>query len=805
VSKKKFVSRKKLFAPAVLSGLACLAAAPSHAQQAAAAPSDAASAPAKAVTLDQVVVTSQKRREDIRKVPLSVSVISGDAMQANQINDVQDISRSIPNVSFTNAGGGSGLSTLQIRGISSQAGSATVAVYLDDVSLTTRNLYSQGTAEPRFFDIERVEVLRGPQGTLYGASSLGGTIRFISKQPDAKQFGGSAAATVSSTAHGGTNHEVQGVLNVPLVKDSVALRLGVQSGHSSGFVDQVDPATLQVIDKGINSQDWNVLKGAVKFKLNDAWTITPSIFAQRYKSNDIDATYLAVGDYQPVNKNVPLQIFQTSKIVREPGKDSLTVPTLTVNGDVGIGDLTGILSGYKRRFDRVQDGTSINSVYIGSVVTDTALGAIVGALPSAVQLQNKIDQTSVELRLQSKDYDASRSPFTWVAGFYSAKTKTEVFDNEPVFGINAAFAAAGKDINDPAELVDTFPGAFAGDSSYYSARHYNDKQNSAFGELSYHVNPELTGTFGLRVLKASQHFTREGDFYYAGGPSSAVIDSSFNAVTPRFAVNWDMDPGTSLFANVAKGFRLGGANRPIPPSALVLQDIKDIGLSGSPPASFEPDTIWSYEVGSKSRLLDNRLSLNVSAFYTKWKNIQQDVTLPASGYDFETNVGRATTYGLEFEAKLRASDSLTLDAALGLVHATFAEDTPALGTDPDTGELHVRKGDRIQGAPNYNLAIGFEYRFRPMTQGDAFIRASGKWTGASRGSLIKGDPDYDRPAYFTADASVGMTFDHWELTLFGKNLTNVKKQIQHPSVQGVSEAYYLRPRTLGVTASYEFF
>jgi len=150
---KKFVSKKKLFAPAVLSGLACFAAAPAHAQQAAPAPGEAASAP-KAVMLDQVVVTSQKRKEDIRKVPLSVSVISGDNMQANQINDVTDISRSIPNVSFTNAGAGSGLSTLQIRGVSSQAGSATVAVYLDDVSLTTRNLYSQGTAEPRFFDIE---------------------------------------------------------------------------------------------------------------------------------------------------------------------------------------------------------------------------------------------------------------------------------------------------------------------------------------------------------------------------------------------------------------------------------------------------------------------------------------------------------------------------------------------------------------------------------------------------------------------------------------------------------------------------
>jgi outer membrane receptor protein involved in Fe transport len=792
------------FAPAVLSGLACVVASGVQAQQAVAPPDAAASAP-KAVMLEQVVVTSQKRKEDVRKVPLSVSVLSGDTMQAHQVGDVTDISREVPNLSFSSQAG-SGLSTLQIRGVSSQAGSATVAVYLDDVSLTTRNLYSQGTAEIRFFDIDRVEILRGPQGTLYGASSLGGTIRFISRQPDATRFGGGASAEVSSTSHGGTNHQLEGVLNVPLVKDNVALRLGVQTGHSSGYIDQVDVNTLQVIDKGINSTNWDVLKLAVKAKLTDAWSITPSVFAQRFKSDDIDAAYLNVGSYQSANANAPLQLFQTSKIVREPGKDSLTVPTLTLNGDVGFGDLTGILSGYRRRFERVQDGTNINSPYVGSQVTDTTLGTLVGFLPSAVQLNNKIDQTSLELRVQSKDYDAARSPFTWVTGVYLARTKTQVYDNEPIFGINAAFAAAGQDINDPADLAGTFPGAFLGDSSYYSARHYDDKQSSLFGELTYHASPTLRGIAGLRVLKASQHFTREGDFYYAGGPSSAVIDSSANAVTPRVAIDWDMTAETTAFGNIAKGFRLGGANRPIPSptvNPLVGADLAALGLPGTPPDSFKPDSLWSYEIGTKSRLLDNRLSLNISAFYIDWKNIQQDVVLPQSGFDFETNVGRATSYGLEFESKFLATDSLTLNAALGLVHATFAEDTPALGTD-GSGALNARKGDPIQGVPKYNVTLGAEYRFHPVAAGDAFVRASGKWVGPSHGSFIRSQTDYQRPSYFTADASTGLTFDRWEFTLFVKNLNNTKKVIQQPSIQSVSEAYYLRPRTIGLTAAYDF-
>ncbi|HEY9066656.1 MAG TPA: TonB-dependent receptor [Burkholderiaceae bacterium] len=803
------MSKRHTMVPAALSAvaLACLSSLDAHAQQQTPpASGGAASAPAAATTLDAVVITAQKRKEDVRKVPLSVSVVSGDAVQENHINDVTDLARSVPNLSFSSQAG-AGLSTLEMRGVSSQAGSATVSLYLDDVSLTTRNLYSQGTAEPRFFDLDRIEVLRGPQGTLYGASSLGGTIKFISKQPDTSSFGGSAYTELSNTSHGGTNYLAQAVLNVPLIQGNTALRLGVQTGHDSGYIDQVSPTTLGVIDKGINSTDWNVLKLALKTQFAPGWTATPALFYQRFKSHDIDAAYLTVGSYQlPSGETPALSIFQTSKPVREPATDTLTIPSLTVTGDLGFADLTGVLSGYKRRFDRIQDGTSINVPYVASQVTDPTLSAVVAGLPSAVQLGNKIDQTSLELRLASKDYDASRGPLTWVGGVYLAQTKTQVVDNEPIFGINAAFAAAGADINDPAQLGGSFPGAFTGDSSYYSARHYRDRQSSLFGELTYNASAALRATVGLRVLRATEHFTREGDFYYAGGPSSAAIDSDAHAVTPRFSIGWDLSPSVTLYGNIAKGFRLGGANRPIPSpttNPLVGEDLQSLGLSGTPPATFDSDSLWNYEVGAKSRLLDNRLLLNVTLFHIDWKNIQQDVVLPASGFDFETNAGNATVDGLEFEAKLRATEALTLSAGASWTHAVFSEDVPALGHDPDTGVLNVHKGDQIQGVPKYSMRLGFEYRV-PTSRGSAFVRGSGQWTGKSHGTLVPGSTDYVRPAYATADAGMGFSLDRWEFTLFAKNLTNNRKVIQQPSIQGVNEAYYLRPRTIGVTASYEF-
>ncbi|MEJ6021439.1 TonB-dependent receptor [Ramlibacter sp. PS4R-6] len=790
--------RIQRFQPTVLAGLIAAIAWPAARAQ---------NAP-QVTEFEQVIVTSQKRKENVQQVPLSVSVISGETLQENRVNDVSDLSRAVPNLSYSSQAG-AGLSTLEIRGVSSQAGSATVSIYLDEVSLTTRNIYSQGAAEPRFFDLERVEVLRGPQGTLYGASSLGGTIRFVSKQPDPSKFTGSVLGELSTTSHGGTNHVLQGVLNVPLVQGSTALRVGVQTGRDSGWIDRVDPNTLGVIEKGINSTQWDVLKLALRTDLGRGWSVTPALFAQRYKSADIDAAYLNVGAFQlPQGSTADppaLALFQTSKPVREPATDKLRIPSLTVNGDVGIGDFTGILSGYQRRFDRIQDGTSINVPYIASQVADPALSNTVYALPSAVQLSNKIDQVSLELRVASKDYDAKRSPFTWIAGVYLAQTKTQVFDNEPIFGINAAFTAAGRDINNPNDMGGSFPGAFTGDSSYYSARHYRDKQSSVFGELTYHASPSLRAIAGVRVLSATQHFTREGDFYYAGGPSTAVIDSSAHAVTPRFAVDWDLSKETTVYANIAKGFRLGAANRPIPSpdvNPLVGQDLANLRLPNAIPAAFKPDSLWSYEVGSKSRLFDNRVALNLAAFYIDWKNIQQNVVLPQSGFDFETNVGKARSYGIEAEGRVRATDDLTLNASAGLTRATFAEDVVALGADSN-GVLNARKGDWVQGVPRYNARLGFEYRFYPMTDAQAFVRASGQWTGPSHGTFVREQKDHLRPAYFTADASAGMSWKKWEVSLFVKNLTNNHRIIQQPSIQSVNQALYLRPRTIGVTVSYE--
>ena len=266
------MSKKIAIAAGVASGLVCLMPLTALAQAAAAAAAPASSPSNEIAT---VVITAQKRKEDIRDVPMSVSAISGEQLQAQQIKTVEDLTRNIPNISFSTQGG-PGLGTVEIRGVSSQAGAATVSVYLDDVSLTTRNLYSQGTAEPRFFDLQDVEVLRGPQGTLYGASSLGGTIKFISKQPDLKYLSGTTTDTISYTDKGGVNYEAQGVLNLPIISNRLALRIGVMHGHESGYIDQVDQTTLKTLARNINHDDYTVVKAMLKVDVGDSWSIMPA-------------------------------------------------------------------------------------------------------------------------------------------------------------------------------------------------------------------------------------------------------------------------------------------------------------------------------------------------------------------------------------------------------------------------------------------------------------------------------------------------------------------------------------------------
>ena len=775
---------------------------PAWAQQAADTNAPAAPVVKAGALTDQIQsinITATKRKEDASKVPLSVSVIGGDELTAQHITDFADATRSIPNISFSggggggNAGNGPGLSNVEMRGISSAAGSATVGIYLDDVSMTSGNLYSMGSAEPKFFDLDHIEVLRGPQGTLYGASSMGGTIKFISNQPNTKVNSTDIYTEVSSTNGGGTNYLGNVVFNKVLKADELALRVGIQTAHNSGFINQVDPNTTATVASGINTEDDAVVRMALKWNVTKDLTVTPSIFYQRVKTGDIDVAYTQTLNGAPLPNNT------TSKTVREPGNDVLTVPSLTLNYDTGFGDLTSVTSYFKRNFDRTQDGTTVNSAYLGTQINSNYpnLASVVGGLPSTIFLNNQVTQFSQEVRLLSKPYDPNVAPYTWLVGAYASNQHTTLFDNEPVVGINAAFKTAGVSITDPNVIANPVSGGFPNDNSYYTGRFYHDTQQAVFGEGNYYFSPEIHTTLGARYLKASQTFTRDALGYFANdttndGVAHSTSSSSGNKLTPKLSLTWEVDKSNTLYTSATEGFRVGGSNFPLP--------LGYCGLTAPNPVSYGPDSLWSYEVGNKSRFLNNTLSVNADLFYINWKNLQQAINIPACGYAYNTKVGNATSSGAEIEIKFKPTKSIVLDLAAGYTDATLSDNAGA-----NAGVVGAVKGARVPGVPKYNMALTAQYNFFLNDDMYGFARAAGHWTGASNGALDPSNPDYQRPSYSTYDASVGLSRDIWEVTLFVKNITNNQDVIQRPQVQGTAnEVYRINPRTIGMSLSAKF-
>jgi outer membrane receptor protein involved in Fe transport len=787
----------------------------------------AQTAPPAAPKVEEITVTSQKRSENVRKVPLSVSVLSGKLIKADHITNFADLTRAVPNLSFSSQAG-EGLSTLEIRGISSQAGQATVAIYLDDTSLTTRNIYTEGTSEPRFLDIARIEVLRGPQATLYGASALGGTIRYISNPPKMDALEGNVSSELSGTYHGGLNWDEQGVINIPIAQDKAALRLAGETGGDSGYINDVDPNTGATRKANINSNGFDDARATLLLTPNDWLTITPTVYWQKAIARDVDAQYLAFPN------------FQTPKPVAEPGHDSVLVPSITFNADLGFANLYAITSNYERHFQRTLDSTIYDSIglytcdYLGCPVDNDPPGleGALSKLPSYTFYDNTVRQWSEEIRLVSKPYDPEGgSPFTWIAGLYYVDEHSTFTDNETVQNLNQTFASYGVSGTDPTIISGTFPGAFNGNYVYHGLQEYDTAQYAVFGEATYHFSPTLRLTAGARYS-----FARDGTnsdqsaFYDYGDPGLKTAVGRFYAFTPKFALDWDITPTNTGYINISKGFRLGSENRAItyiPSEAgsfgTPSYDLKNLGITSSP-TSYGPDKLWNFEIGDKARLLDGRLSVSGDFFYILWNSIAQNIPLVSSGLDFETNAGNATSYGFEFESRGAITDSLTVGLSGSYIHATLDKGVVVGNTVIDG----TYAGEKVPGTPDYNVDFDAKQSFTFSDQISGYARIDIPWVGESNGNVegpdpatgLAANPDYRRPSYITLDASLGLDYGRWSFELFGKNLTNNNKIIQRPDIQGSAvpgygleylgqfvpntQGFTLRPLTVGLNVSTKF-
>ncbi len=824
--------RRALLAFTSFTALAALVA---HAPRAEAATAPATDAAAATSSVAEVVVTAQKRAQNVISVPISVTALSSGAVQTERIQTIDDLSRATPGLAF-NSNATFGTSDISIRGVSSSAGAATVGLYIDDVPITTKNFFYEGAIEPIVTDLDRIEVLRGPQGTLYGDSSEGGTIRYITKAPNLATYGGTVSLGTSNTSRGGENYNGSFAVNLPIIKDVLAVRASASAETDSGWINHYtqdigpDDAVLGggVLDrKGVNSQRIQTYRVSAKFEPGHGLTITPAFFYQRQHADDTSAFYI----------NTPgLGVYDQNKEVAEPGTDALSLASLNIHEDFGPVQLTSVTGYLQRRANRVEDGTFFNSssfvALLGgppavplptpTVPLQQAMN-ILGNLPSPVKLDTHYRQFTQELRLASPDTPGEH--LHWVVGVYYAQQTIHNIDYQQIHGINSTFASLfGVPMEDTA-VEDTFnagvPGTtlFPNDVDEADDRTYKETQYAGFGQVDWDFLPHWHLGVGGRYEVASENYVSvESGFYqignlgFTGFPPGTPTDGPYrqsgtsSSFTPKVTLSHDFSSNQSVYASAGQGFRLGGPTGPIVfgPQTVCSGDFALINQT-TQPIKFGSDSLWTYEAGSKGRYFDNRLSLNGAVFYTDWHNIQQQIYLPDCGYYFTENVGDARIYGGELEGAFRITDHLTFSANVSAESATITRSINPVTVPVGSHLIDVPQAT-VDVKLNYDTPITDTINMSAMIDYD--------WTGSSYGSYQRftntvalGSPlnlNYHNPSYGVMNANLSFSMKNYEIALYAKNLLDDRTLIQTPEINTVYEGYTVHPREVGVVLRADF-
>jgi outer membrane receptor protein involved in Fe transport len=532
------------------------------------------------------------------------------------------------------------------------------------VPITVPNLYRDGSIDVRLPDIERVEVLRGPQGTLYGDSSEGGTIRFLTTPASSDAFAATFTGDLSTTEHGGTNYGASAAFNLPVVKDKLAVRASVNYVNDSGWVDHYNKdGTLD--RKGVNSSNSLTVHVSANWTPDATLTVTPAFFYQRANDADNGAFYPTLG------------LWKQDKLVSEPSHDRVLLGSLTVKKTFGFADLTSVTGVFDRVADRQEDGTYFNSTAFALFFLDPVYpqyqaqnDSVIANPPSYVHYRTRYQQFTQELRLSSNDTSPGASWLKWVAGVYLSAQRVHNVDYQTIGGINSTFQSIyGTSLEQ--SLVETTygnptygqPGGgdaitlFPGDVDESDDRTYKQQQIALFGQVSIAFLPGWKLDLGGRFSAAHEDFVSvETGFYQIGNlgyqtpgqPASAPYTqgATSHAFLPKATLYHDLTATNSLYVTAGKGFRLGGPTGPIVfgPTSVCNSDFQAIGQKEQP-TQFSKDSLWTYEVGSKNEFLGRRLRVNLSGYLTNWNNIQQQIYLPTCGYYFTSNVGDARIWG----------------------------------------------------------------------------------------------------------------------------------------------------------------
>ncbi|MEZ5498279.1 MAG: TonB-dependent receptor [Steroidobacteraceae bacterium] len=741
--------------------------------------SGAVAAQGAAVPLEEVVVTAQKRSETLAEIPMSVTVLSGDALERQQAVTFEDMVSLVPGFSLNSTA--RGVNRITLRGINTGGVASTVGVYVDDVPFgSSSGLANAAILSGDFdtFDLARLEVLRGPQGTLYGASSLGGVMKYVLNAPNTEKFEGRAQVGIENIAHGDVGYSVTGLINIPL-SERAALRASAYYRNSDGWIDSIgnnpipsltDPNVNVLngtrVEDNINSVKSTGARLAALFKLTDSASLTLAAVAQ-----DIDNGSTGVVDADPVTLK-PLNDNVRSRYNSDFADIKYRVYSATLDWDFGGASLESITS-YAEFSDTFQTDVAANTALLGLPIapaTTLIFGDPVTRPLSAILDQiTSTDKFTQELRLVSADNDQ----FEWLLGVYYTKEDSGI-DPQRLQAVEAGTdtLASGIPVLVNAVLTSKF------------------EEKALFANATWHVAPRVELSFGARASQNDQKASQVLEGALLGGTinfdDAKSSESPFTwSISPRFAVNDDV----SLYARVATGYRPGGPNV-IPP-----------GAPPGTPGSYDSDELTSYEAGVKASLADDRFMIDFAAYLLDWKKVQ--LLAVVNGVGLNANGGTAESKGFEFAATMRPTDNFTLVLNGAYTDAKLTQDT-----DPVVGGLD---GDPLSYVPEWSLGLDANYGWTMASGAHAWVGGNLGYVGdrpADFNNRTAGGDLRKTDAYTLVNARAGIDFGSWSIELYGKNLSD-EEGVSQINAEGALPnnavgLAMIRPRTVGLAVGVKF-
>ena len=727
--------------------------------------------------LGPVYVTAQKRVQPLSEIPMSISVLGGDELEREHVDNFQDLTALVPGLSInTNT---RGVSRITLRGVNTGGVASTVGVYTNDVPFGSSSGLANGailSGDFDTFDLDRIEVLRGPQGTLYGASSLGGVIKYVSNEPSTDGFEARLQASVEQVDDGGEGLSIAGVVNIP-IGDRAAIRVSGFSREDDGYIDSIgnnpivslqNPAVNIVdgtrVEKDINVTDTVGGRVSALFHVSDDFSINLTALMQNIDSDSSDAF-----EADPVTFNPLYGGLVASRYHPEFTEIEYRVYSATLDWDIGAFSLQSVTSygTFEQDFQRdyairLSLSQLLTFLFSDPVTAQPPLSAVLQQITST-------DKLTQEVRLVSDENDK----LEWLVGLYYTEEDSGI-DPQSIIAVDAGTEnpAAGFPVLALASLTSDY------------------EEMALFANATWHVSPRFDLSFGGRVSENDQNASQVIDGILVGGLTQFDdVSSSETPFTYSISPRFEVTDTASLYFRAATGYRPGGPNV-LPP-----------GAPPGTPATYDSDELTSYEIGVKAGSPDGKFMLEAAVFRLDWEDIQLFAVVNDVGIN--ANGGTAVSKGVEFSATVRPTDRLTLSFTGAYTEAYLTEET-----DPIVGGLD---GDPLSYVPDLAFSVGGDYEWPVFGDATAYIGGRVSHTGdrpADFGNRTVTGDIRNAESYTTTDVRAGVDFGKVNIEIFGRNLSDergindILPEGAYPN--GAVGIAVIRPRTIGLSLGVRF-